>query len=236
MAVIKDKYILGVIPARAGSKRLPNKNLRLLNGKPLIEHIIKTGLKFRKINELIVTTDSEEIKKVAIASGAHAPFLRPKELAQDNSSTEDAVRHTVLFMESSLGRKVDIIVLLQATCPFTTAGIIDECIDLLLKKDWDTVMTVHEVSCRAEWVGSIDDKGGFQEIISGEKYFKLAGLKEYVPSGNVCVFKRSVLFEQKKIIGKNTGTVIVSPELAVDIDYPIDLKFAEFLARQNSPD
>lgn len=231
MATRKHPYILGVIPARAGSKRLPGKNIKLLNGHPLIKYAIKTGLRSKYINRLIVSTDCGKIKKVAIKSGASVPFLRPKELANDSSPTESVVKHAVVFMENSLGKKIDIVVLLQATCPFTTVDAIDSCVELLLKEDWDTVITVKEVSHRAEWTGFINNKGGFEQIISEKEYFKLAKTREYAPSGNIYVFKREVLFEQKKIIGRNTGTVVVSPESAVDIDVPLDFMFAEFLLK-----
>lgn len=229
----KKPYILGIIPARQGSKRLPDKNLRLLNGCPLIGYIIKAGLQSNKINKLIVTTDCEKIRKAAIESGASAPFLRPEELAQDTSAVEEALRHTVLFMENSLGHPVDIIVTLQATAPFTTASMIDNCIDLLLKEGWDTVITVKPVSTRSEWIGYVSEKGSFEQIIDEEEYFKLSKIKEFAPSGNVYVFKRKVLFEQKKVIGKNTGVIAVSPEEAVDIDYLIDFEFAEFLLKKS---
>lgn len=231
-AMNKKPYVLGIIPARQRSKRLPGKNIRLLNGRPLIEYIIKTGLESKKIDKLIVTTDCKNIRKAAIESGASAPFLRPKELAQDNSLTEEALRHAVLFIESSLRHAVDIIVTLQPTAPFTTVRMIDNCIDSLLKGSWDTVITVEPVSIRSEWIGLINERGCFKQIINEQEYFKLSKIKEYAPSGNVYVFKRKVLFEQKKIIGKNTGVVVVSPEEAVDIDYLIDFEFAEFLLKK----
>lgn len=227
----KKYYILGVVPARSGSKRLPGKNIRLLNGRPLIDYIIKTGLRSRKINNLVVTTDSKRIRRVAMKSGALVPFLRPKELATDDSSTEEALRHAVTFMEDFLKQKIDIIVTLQATSPFTTVDMIDSCIELLLKKDWDAVITIKKVSSRAEWIGFIDKKGEFKQIIDERKKIGLAKIKEYAPSGNVYVFKRDALFKRKKIIGKNTGAVIIPDKFTVDIDYLIDLKFAEFLLK-----
>src|SRR3989338_4843413 len=86
MTLKKRPYILGIIPARGGSKRLPNKNIKLLNGRPLIEYIIKTGLQSNNLDKLIVSTDSKEIRKISVESGASVPFLRPEELAQDTSS------------------------------------------------------------------------------------------------------------------------------------------------------
>ena len=235
MKIKKMPYILGIIPARGGSKRLPNKNIKILNGRPLIEYIIKTCLQSGSLDKLIVSTDSKEIRRIALKSGASVPFLRPKELARDTSTTEETLKHAILFMEKSLRHKIDIIVLLQATSPFTTVGIIDKCIKLLLNKNWDVVITVKMASERAEWIGFLNNKGGFKKIIKEEECFRLARMKEYVSSGNVYVIKRKVIFESDKIIGKNTGAFVVSNEAAIDIDYPLDFLFAEFLLKNKLP-
>ena len=95
------------------------------------------------------------------------------------------------------------------------------------------MITVRLASKRAEWIGYINEKGVFKGIIAPEKYNKLAKMKEYVPSGNVYVLKRKVLFRQERIIGKNTGVIIISPKQAVDIDYLEDFLFAEFLLKWN---
>jgi CMP-N,N'-diacetyllegionaminic acid synthase len=232
----KKPYILGIIPARGGSKRLPGKNVRLLAGRPLIDYAIKVGLRSNKLDKLVVTTDSKRIRKIAVKSGACAPFLRPKALAKDSSPTEEALRHAVLFMERALGRDIDIIVLLEATCPFTTLNMIDRTIELVLSRDWDAAITVRPAPVRAEWIGTIGQEGVFKEIIAAKEYFNLAKIKEYVPSGNVYVFKRKVLFGQKKIISKNTGTVIVPSEYTVNIDYLKDFMFAEFMLKMKIVD
>ena len=86
MLTEKKPYILGIIPARGGSKRLSRKNVKLLGGRPLIDYVIKTGGQCDLINELIVSTDDKEIKQVALSCGVNVPFLRPKELAKDSST------------------------------------------------------------------------------------------------------------------------------------------------------
>lgn len=233
MSLKKETFVLGIIPARGGSKRLPGKNVKLLCGKPLIHYAILAGQKSQRINDLIISTDCDEIKKIAEQCGGEVPFLRPAELAMDSSTSEDALRHAVKFVEEKNKKQVDIIVLLQATLPFTTHEMIDHAVDKLQESDWNTVITVSEAHKRAEWVGLLDEENGFHQIIPEKDYFELARKKEYVPSGNVYVFTRNVLFEQKKLIGEKTGALVVPPERAVDIDYLIDFLFAEYLLKNN---
>ena len=229
---MNKKFTLGIIPARGGSKRLPKKNIKLLVGRPLIDYVISVGLRSKIIDELIVSTDCEEIKKTATASGACVPFIRPAELACDDTPTEEVIKHSVLQFEKIIGYKISIIVLLQATLPFTTVEMIEQCNDLLINEGWDTVITVNKTSVRAEWVGLLSTNKQFKQIINNKDYFKLLKQEEYIPSGNVYVLKREAIFKQKKIVGDNTGTVIV-PELnAVDIDTIVDFRFAEFLLRK----
>jgi len=121
----KDKKILAVIPARGGSKGLPGKNIKLLNGKPLIAWSIIEAKKSIYIDRTIVSTDSQEIADVAKEFGADVPFLRPDELARDSSSSADALLHAVNFLESQ-GDKFDFIVLIEPTSPLREVKDIDE--------------------------------------------------------------------------------------------------------------
>jgi CMP-N,N'-diacetyllegionaminic acid synthase len=108
---------LVIIPARDGSKRLPNKNLKILNGKPLIIHSVEIARKIFNDNEICVSTDSSEIKSIVEKSGLRVPFLRPKELAQDNTPTEEVLIHALKWYDKN-NYKPDVIILLQPTSPF----------------------------------------------------------------------------------------------------------------------
>lgn len=128
----KDKTFLAIIPARGGSKGLPGKNIRPLCGKPLIVWSIETGLKSQYIDEVMVTTDSDEIASVARKSGASVPFLRPSELASDTATSFDVIRHAINFYENELHKKFDYIVLLEPTSPLRDEKDIDMSIEQLL--------------------------------------------------------------------------------------------------------
>ena len=109
--------VISIIPARSGSKGIPNKNLKEVGGKSLLEWSIKASLKTRGINRTIVSTDSEEYALLAIEMGAEVPFLRPKELAQDSSPDLDFIRHTLASL-AEMNARPDLNVHLRPTTPF----------------------------------------------------------------------------------------------------------------------
>ena len=133
---------LVIIPARAGSKRLPNKNLKLLDNKPLIMHSVDIARKIFNDNEICISTNSTKIKAVVEKSGLHVPFLRPEELAQDTSSTEDVLMHALNWYNHN-GYEPDIIILLQPTSPFRQLKDINNAI-AKFSKEIDMVVSVKE--------------------------------------------------------------------------------------------
>jgi CMP-N-acetylneuraminic acid synthetase len=124
--------VLGIIPARGGSKGLPGKNIKLLNGIPLIAYTIKEAIK-SKLEECIVTTDSEEIASISRLYGGNVPFIRPIEIATDNASSIDVVLHALNFMKEHKNKEYDAIMLLQPTTPFRDSEDINQALDLLIK-------------------------------------------------------------------------------------------------------
>jgi len=132
--------IVAIIPARGGSKGIPNKNINLLNGIPLITWTINSALKSKLIDRVIVSTDSEKIKEIAIASGAEVPYLRPCKLASDESTTESAIVHMLEFFNTEK-YITDIVVLLQPTSPMRSDGIIDKSIEYFLETNADSLFT-----------------------------------------------------------------------------------------------
>jgi CMP-N-acetylneuraminic acid synthetase len=143
----KGKSFIGIIPARGGSKGLPGKNIRNLCGKPLIVWSIESGLQSRYLDEVMVTTDSRDIADISSKAGAAVPFLRPPELARDESGTLDAVEHTLACYQEQMGRKFDYVVLLEPTSPLREAGDIDTMIEKLVDNEeiFDSIVSVGEV-------------------------------------------------------------------------------------------
>lgn len=129
----QGKTFLAIIPARSGSKGLPNKNIKKLCGKPLIAWSIEAGLKCPYIDEVVVSTDSQEYAEIAQQYGAKVPFLRPKELAQDTTTTFDSIKHTIDYYQFQLNKSFDYIVLLEPTSPLRESFDITQAIHMLFK-------------------------------------------------------------------------------------------------------
>ena len=132
--MFKNKTFLAIIPARGGSKRLPCKNVLDLKGKPLIAWSIEAGLKSKYIDEVMVTTDDDEIIEIAKTFKANVPFKRPNFLASDHATRSEVIRHTIEFYEQELNKKFDYVVFLQPTSPLRNAKHIDESIEYMFVK------------------------------------------------------------------------------------------------------
>jgi CMP-N,N'-diacetyllegionaminic acid synthase len=127
--------VVAIIPARGGSKGLARKNIRYLAGKPLIAYTIEAAKQCALVDRVIVSTDDEEIRSIALEHGAEAPFLRPAELAQDSTPTEPVLRHCVEWIEEHEKYRVDVVVFLQLTDVFRKKGIIGKVLEKLLADD-----------------------------------------------------------------------------------------------------
>jgi len=125
--------ILALIPARSGSKRVPNKNIRRLAGKPLIVYTIEAALKSKRINRVIVSTDSQQIASIAKEHGAEIPFIRPKEISQSNSTEMEFFNHALNWLQDHEKYEPDLIVLLYPTSPLRKVESIDSAIEEILK-------------------------------------------------------------------------------------------------------
>lgn len=145
--MIVGKSVLSIIPARAGSKGLPGKNVRPLCGKPLVAWSIEAALKSRYVDEVLVSTDGEEIARVATQFGANAPFRRPDELSGDRATTFSVVEHALEYYESQLGCRFDLLVLLEPTSPLREDDDIDNMLERLTGRweQYDSIISLGEV-------------------------------------------------------------------------------------------
>ena len=142
----KDKTFLAIIPARGGSKGLPGKNIKELCGKPLIAWSIDTGLKSKYIDELIVSTDYQDIADIAKEYGANVPFLRPTYLSSDMATSFDTLKHTIDFFKNKFNKEYDYIILLEPTSPLRASDDIDNMIEKIIKheKKYDSIVSIGE--------------------------------------------------------------------------------------------
>ncbi|GFM38110.1 acylneuraminate cytidylyltransferase family protein [Desulfovibrio psychrotolerans] len=213
--------ILGVIPARGGSKRLPGKNIRPLGGRPLIQHIIETCSRSRLLTDCIVSTDSEAIRRAAMDAGAQAPFLRPDHLASDTANSQDVLRHALEFFAAQ-GNKYTHVVLMQPTSPLTRVETIDRCIERLLEDNRDMVFSADAVHVASRFMGTVDPQDTFLL-----RYPAADSTPEYVPTGNVYAMTARHAIEAPSLFSGNLAVVMVTREEAVDIDYEEDFVMAQ---------
>jgi CMP-N-acetylneuraminic acid synthetase len=224
--------ILAIIPARSGSKGIINKNIRILAGKPLIAHTIIAAKKSKYINRVIVSTDDKKISNISRSYGADVPFLRPRKLARDNSSTVEVVKHTLEYLRNSKSYVPDIIVILQPTSPFRKAKLIDSSIEKLKKTGASCVLTVTKIKKHpfsSFWLrGAIlkPFKQNFSSYNQRQKYPAL-----YFPTGEVYTFWYKTLKNHGSIYGKKIKPIIVNTETAIDIDTPFDLFISEMISK-----
>ncbi|HEX4143232.1 MAG TPA: acylneuraminate cytidylyltransferase family protein [Pirellulales bacterium] len=226
-----DSNVLGIIPARGQSKRLPRKNLCLLAGKPLLAWAIESARQSRRLNRLIVSSDDDEILAVARAYDEKLPLKRPPELAADDSPAIDYVRHALATLESDASRRFDVVVILQATSPFTQPSDIDATIDLLLTSGADTAVSVMRVDHAVHPVKLKTMSGDRLVPYLEEERGRMAAAdlpEVFVRNCSVYATRRGVI-ESGRIIGDDCRGYLMPRERSVDINEPLDLELAEFL-------
>jgi len=224
--------VLGIVPARGGSKGVPGKNIRILCGKPLLQYTAEAAQAARLLSRVILSTDSEEIAKVGESCDLEVPFLRPPELAEDETPMLPVVQHAVRWMENQ-GERFDAICLLQPTNPMRRAEHIDDCIRLLQKTEADAVMTILPVPAEhnPHWV-YFPNESGLLNLSTGEAA-PIPRRQElpvaYHREGSVYVTRRDVLMDKNSFYGERLAGYQIDAELSVNIDRPQDWARAEGL-------
>ncbi|MFH1420902.1 MAG: Gfo/Idh/MocA family oxidoreductase [Candidatus Aenigmatarchaeota archaeon] len=228
--------IIAIIPARGSNKSTPYKNTKLLAGKPMIAYSIETALKCPLVDRVVVSTDDIEIAAVARKYGAQTPFMRPKELAQDETPMLPVLQHAVDWLEKNENEKIDIVVLLDATTPFRTSENIEECIKKLQSTNADSVITVCEAEHNPYFVMVQLDDDKMQPLLKTDDAItrRQDAPKVYRINAGVYAIKKDVLMQQNKIFTDNTRVVIMPQRNSVHIDNSNDFELAEFLAKKKA--
>ena len=222
--------IICTICARGGSKGTPGKNKRLLRGKPLIVHTIETALKCKSINRVIVSTDDPKIAEIAKKAGAEVPFMRPKELAQDNSPKIPVIQHAVRFLESEEGYHADIIVDLDPTSPLRTEKDVEACIKMVADGEADNVISVTEAHRNPYFnmAEIVDGKVRPVKRLDRAITRRQDAPKVYDLNASIYVWKRDALMNNDTLWLENTAIYPMS-RWAVDIDDGKDFELVEFI-------
>jgi len=228
--VYKNKSIVGIIPARGGSKGLPRKNVLLFSGKPLIAWSIEQAILSGIFDSIIVNTDDEEIATIAHEYGAEVPFMRPKELAADNVN----VMYVILFVLQKLaseGVSFDVSVLLQPTSPLRTADDIIKALEIFFQKNAQAVVSVCEVEHSPFLMNMLPLDGCMNNFIRDEMINKNRQdfPKYYRLNGSIYVADVNFLYAENTFFGKRTYAYVMPQERSIDIDTQTDFQIAEFL-------
>lgn len=221
--------ILGLIPARGGSKGIPGKNIKLLGGKPLLQYTFESGRKSKYLSALVLSSEDSAIIAVAKKLDLDVPFVRPARLAKDTTSSLQVILHTLKFAEEQ-GEDFDAVCLLQPTTPFRQEGLIDAAIEKFVEGDYDSLVTVRQVpdEYNPHWV--FEEEQGLLKIATGEDRIitRRQDLpKAYHRDGAVYLTKTEVLKEQKSLYGKKIGFLDTTGNPYVNLDLPADWEKGE---------
>lgn len=228
----KDYRVLCIIPARQGSKGLPGKNIKELLGKPLIAYTIEQARHSKYIDRVIVSTDSNEIADIAKKHGADVPFMRPKEYAADESSIFDVLLHAIDWMENKEKYFFDILVLLHVTSPLRDAKDIDNCIELLVKRNADNVFSVTPAHRNPYFnMVEVSKDGKVRLVKKGDFVIRQSAPEVFDMNASIYVWWKDILKEKKATLLKKSLIYIMPKERSVDIDDAIDFKIAEMLLK-----
>jgi N-acylneuraminate cytidylyltransferase len=228
------KKILGLIPARGGSKGIPMKNIKLLNDKPLIFYTYDSVKESKLLTRTIVSTDNKIIKKICENLGMDVPFLRPSYLAKDDTPTYPVVFHALEMLEK-MDEYYDIVCLLQPTVPFRNNNLIDSAIKLFIKRGTDSLFSVRTVPhyYNPHWVYK-EDKNNLLTISTGEKIIisRRQDLpKAFIRDGAIYLIKTSIIKNQNSLYGNSISYIEHTPEKYINLDILSDWKDAEMIMR-----
>jgi len=227
--------VVGVIPARSGSRRIKNKSIARLGGFPLMYYTIREALKAKTLSRVIVSTDSQHYAEIAHNHGAEVPFLRPKEISGDCDTTL-VLKHCIEFLEKK-GYHVDVVVTLQPTSPFRKAEDIDACVNKLLETGANSVVSVRTISEHPQWMFKLD--GDRMVPFTDVDTAKLGGMifqdlpKLVIPNGAIYVTRRNVIMKEGRIYGRDCRAYVMPRDRSIDIETKEDLIIAGAILERN---
>jgi CMP-N,N'-diacetyllegionaminic acid synthase len=222
--------ILGLIPARGGSKGVPRKNIKLLAGKPLLAYTAEPALKVKSFSKVLLSTDDEEIAEVGRQLGLDVPFLRPAELAQDNTPTLPVVQHALQFMKG-MGEEFDAVCILQATNPLRNVEDMEKAIEKFEIQGYDSLFSMLEVpSEHNPYWAFLENEEGLLHLATGgtNPIPRRQSLpKAYHREGSIYLCKTAVVLERNSLFGDKVGGYLMKMECPINIDTMEDWAIAE---------
>lgn len=226
--------VLGVITARGGSKSIPRKNIKELAGKPLIGYTIEAA-QSSDLTRVILSTEDEEIAAISRSFGLEVPYMRPVELAADNSTSMEVVQHTLSWLKEHEGVNYDYLMILQPTSPFRTSADINECIRLAVEKNADSVMSMVKLEdFSRKKLKQVTNEGLIKAFISEEG--STSGRRqdaEDVYKRNAAIYLTKTEHIMKgSLFGERSYPYVMPADRSIDINDAFDFELAEFIARK----
>jgi len=231
--MLSGKKVLGLVIARGGSKGLPGKNLKYLGGMPLVAHAISAGVHSRYIDDVIISTEDKTIAETAETYGCEVPFIRPVELASDSAKSIDVVIHALSELKKS-GREYDIFVLLQPTTPFRKSDDIDSCLEMMIEKNADSVVSVTVAEHHPMWMNTLPDDLSMKDFIRPEAENKNRQdlPVHYRINGGIYAVKPDMVLETGRLYSDRSYAYIMSSISSIDIDSELDFETAELILKK----
>jgi CMP-N-acetylneuraminic acid synthetase len=236
---VSELGVVAIVPARGGSRGLPRKNLRLLAGHPLLGWSIAAGRTAASVGRVIVSTDDEETAAVARSYGAEVPFLRPPELARDDTPDLPVFEHALAWLARECGVEPELLVQLRPTSPFRPTGMVDEAIALIRAHpgaDSLRAVTAPSQTPYKMWRlrGPVLDPllGSMQDELFNAPRQKLPPV--YWQTGHIDVVRPATILAQRSMSGRRVVPLVVEPRYAVDIDTLEQLELAEWLLARDA--
>ena len=222
--MIDGRKVLGLIVGRGGSKGLPRKNVLDLGGRPLVAWSVLAGKGARFIDRLVLSTDDDEIVDAARSAGCDVPFRRPDALAGDTAGMREVVVHAL----DNLDEAYDLLVLLQATSPLRSSADIDDTIELCVRTNAHSCLTVTAAPKAPEWMYHLAEDGSLEPVLkeAAEATRRQDLRPAYVPNGAVYVVDVEWFRQSGKFLVAGTHALVMPPERSVDIDSRLDLLLA----------
>jgi CMP-N-acetylneuraminic acid synthetase len=226
--------VLGVIPARGGSKGIPHKNIAMVAGQPLLAYTCKAALSSKRLTRVILSTDDPAVAAVGRRYGTEVPFLRPEELAKDDVPMLDVLQHVLKTLQETENYQPEVVVLLQPTSPLRRAEHIDEAVDILLKTGADSVVSVVEVPHQFSPVSVLQLEGGrLRPYVEGPPILRRQDKPLlYARNGPaVLAVLWEVIILKNSLYGGDCRPLVMEYEDSIDVDGPPDLERVEFLLK-----
>ena len=228
----RSSEILSLVVARGGSKSIPRKNLAPLAGKPLIVWTLEAALGSVRAGRVVVSTDDREIAHIASSHGAETPFIRPAELAQDETPTMPVVLHALEWLEANEGFTPERVLLLQPTSPLRTCDDIDGAIELALTHDAESVVSVSPAT-HPYLMKRITGEGVLQDAVPHDVVERRQDLETvHALNGAIYLTRRSHLLRNHSFYADKTYAYVMPRERSIDVDEPWDMHLCELILKE----